>query len=85
MDLSPTEVGLLFTLFTLGGALAYVPAGLLADHVSDRGRLLLITFWWVAIGYVFAAMAPVFFGVWRSFLRLRGWAMRPGIQLPLAC
>ena len=40
MALSPAEVGLLFTIFNLGGALAYLPAGILADHVSNRGRLL---------------------------------------------
>ena len=37
MDLSPAEVGLLFTLFSIGGSVAYIPAGFLADHVSDRG------------------------------------------------
>ena len=34
MELSPAEVGLLFTIFNVGGALAYLPAGILADHVS---------------------------------------------------
>jgi len=63
MDLSPTEVGLLFTLFSIGGALAYIPAGFLADHVSNRGRLLSATFWWVAIGYGLAALAPGFWSL----------------------
>ncbi|WP_421853174.1 MFS transporter [Oricola sp.] len=61
MGLTPTEVGLLFTLFSIGGALAFVPAGFLADHVSNRGRLLAATLWWVAIGYGLAALAP---GYW---------------------
>ena len=63
MNLTPTEVGLLFTLFSIGAALAYIPAGLLADHVSNRGRLLIATFWWVAIGYGLAAMAPGFWSL----------------------
>lgn len=63
MGLSPAEVGLLFTLFNLGGALAYIPAGYLADHVSNRGRLLVVTFWWVAIGYALAALAPGFWSL----------------------
>ncbi|MEM7058303.1 MAG: MFS transporter [Pseudomonadota bacterium] len=63
MNLSPGEVGLLFTLFSIGGALAYIPAGFLSDHVSNRGRLLAVTFWWVAIGYGLAAMAPGFWSL----------------------
>lgn len=63
MDLSPTEVGLLFTLFTVGGALAYVPAGLLADRLSNRGCLLAATFFWVALGYALAALAPGFWSL----------------------
>lgn len=60
MDLRPAEVGLLFTICNVGGALAYLPAGILTDHVSNRGRLLVATFWWVFIGYLLAAMAPDF-------------------------
>lgn len=63
MNLSPTEVGLLFTLTIIGGALAYIPAGFLADHVSNRGRLLVATFWWVAIGYGLASLAPGFWSL----------------------
>lgn len=63
MDLSPAEVGLLFTICNIGGALAYLPAGILADHVSNRGRLLAATFWWVAVGYLLAAMAPGFWSL----------------------
>ena len=81
MDLSPTEVGLLFTLFTLGGALAYVPAGFLADHVSNRGRLLLITFWWVAIGYALAALAP---GFWSLAILLAVAGMGDAAWHPIA-
>lgn len=58
MGLSPAEVGLLFTLTNLGGALANIPAGILCDHVSNRGRLLLATFWWCGVGYLAASFAP---------------------------
>lgn len=60
MDLSPAEVGLLITLVNIGGAVAYFPAGILTDHVSDRGRLLIATFWWVGLGYLLASLAPDF-------------------------
>ncbi len=63
MELSPAEVGLLFTICNVGGALAYLPAGILADHVSNRGRLLVATFWWVTVGYLLAAMAPGFWSL----------------------
>lgn len=63
MDLSPAEVGLMFTICNVGGALAYLPAGILTDHVSNRGRLLLATFWWVAVGYLLAALAPGFWSL----------------------
>ncbi len=81
MELSPSEVGLLFTLFTIGGALAYVPAGFLADHVSNRGRLLLATFWWVAIGYALAALAP---GFWSLALLLALAGMGDAAWHPIA-
>ena len=60
MDLSPGEVGLLISIHTVGASLAYIPAGLLGDHLRSRGLLLAGTFWWVAIGYFAAASAPNF-------------------------
>ncbi|MDH3688004.1 MAG: MFS transporter [Gammaproteobacteria bacterium] len=60
MELSPSEVGLLITIQSLGASLAYIPAGMLSDRVSNRGRLLLMTFWWVALGYFAASFAPNF-------------------------
>ena len=81
MELSPTEVGLLFTIFNVGGALAFLPAGILADHVSNRGRLLLATFWWVAAGYVLAAMAP---GFWSLALLLAVAGMGNAAWHPIA-
>ena len=63
MGLSPAEVGLLFAIAGAGSALAFLPAGILADRVSNRGRLLLATFWWVAIGYMIASLAPGFWSL----------------------
>ena len=60
MGLTPTEVGLLFTIINAGGALAYIPAGILADVVSNRRCLLLATFWWVAAGFGLAAIAETY-------------------------
>lgn len=71
MALTPTEVGLLFTILNLGGALAYLPAGLIADHASNRGRWLLLTFWWIVIGYAIATFAPSFWGL-AALLALAG-------------
>ena len=61
MDLSPAEIGLLITLMGVGGGLAYLPAGLAADYTRSRGLLLLLTFWWVAVGFFVASLAP---GYW---------------------
>ena len=61
MELNPMEVGLLLTLHTLGSALGFLPAGLLADTSRKRGNLLVLTFWWVGLGYLLASWAP---GLW---------------------
>ena len=58
MGLGAAEIGLLLTLMGIGGGLAYLPAGLAADYTRSRGMLLLLTFWWVAIGYFVASLAP---------------------------
>ena len=63
MNLSPAEIGLLITILQAGAAMAYLPAGLLGDHVSNNGRLLLFTFVWVAIGYSVSSLAPNFWTV----------------------
>ena len=81
MELSPAEVGLLFTICNVGGALAYLPAGILTDHVSNRGRLLLATFWWVAVGYLLASMAP---GFWSLALLLAIAGMGDAAWHPIA-
>lgn len=63
MDLKPSEIGLLITIHSIGASLAYFPAGILADRVHSQGRLLLGTFWWVAIGYLLASFAPEFWSL----------------------
>lgn len=60
MDLSPAEIGLLFMIHNIGGSLAFFPAGVIADHVENRGRLLAATFFWVAIGYFAASFSDGF-------------------------
>jgi MFS transporter, FSR family, fosmidomycin resistance protein len=60
LNLSPAELGLLITMHSLGSSIAYVPAGMLTDHVSNRGRLLMLTFWWCGTGYVLASFASDF-------------------------
>ncbi|HJM51561.1 MAG TPA: MFS transporter [Alphaproteobacteria bacterium] len=63
LGLSPSELGLLITISAIGASLAYFPAGLLADHVAHRGRLLALTFWWVAIGFFAASFATSFWSI----------------------
>ena len=60
MGLSPTEIGLLFMIHSLGGAMAYLPAGILVDHVANRGILLAATFFWVGTGYLLASFTDSF-------------------------
>jgi len=81
MELTPAEVGLLFTICNIGGALAYLPAGMLTDHVSNRGRLLAATFWWVAAGYLLAALSP---GFWSLALLLAVAGMGDAAWHPMA-
>ena len=60
LNLSPYEIGLLFMISSTGASLAYIPAGLLADHVANRGILLLATFFWVGFGYLAASFVDGF-------------------------
>jgi len=81
MDLSPAEVGLLIALHSVGAALAYLPAGVLADRVGSRGGLLAATFWWVAVGYMVASFAP---GFWSLALLLAIAGMGDAAWHPIA-
>ncbi len=81
MDLNPAELGLLFTIHSVGSAIAFLPAGIAADHISDRGRLLLVTFWWVGLGYFAASFAP---GFWTFALLLAFGGMGDAVWHPVA-
>lgn len=81
MDLTPAQLGLLFMIHTVGGALAYLPAGIAADHVSDRGKLLVATFWWVGLGYFAASFAP---GYWTFALLLAIGGIGDAVWHPVA-
>ena len=81
MDLTPAQLGLLFTIHSVGSAIAFLPAGIVADHVSDRGRLLIITFWWVGFGYFAASFAP---GYWTFALLLAIGGMGDAVWHPVA-
>ena len=63
MGLGPAEVGLLLAVNGIGAGLAYVPAGIAADRFAKQGTLLLITFWWVALGYFCATLAHGFWAI----------------------
>ncbi len=62
-DLQPSEIGLLITLHSVGAALAYLPAGILSDRITGQGCLLLVTFWWVGLGYLLASYSPGFWSL----------------------
>ncbi len=81
LALGPAEVGLLITIHSVGAAAAFLPAGVLADRVTDRGRLLLMTFWWVAVGYFLASFAP---GFWTLALLLAVAGMGDAAWHPIA-
>lgn len=81
MGLSPAQLGLLITIQSVGAAVAYLPAGILGDRVADRGRLLLITFWWVAIGYGAASLAS---GFWMLAVLLAVGGMGDAAWHPVA-
>ena len=80
-DLQPSQLGLLVTIYAFGAALAYLPAGIIADRFQNQGRLLLLTFWWVGIGYIAASRAP---GFWSLALLLAFAGMGDATWHPIA-
>ncbi|MCY3768234.1 MAG: MFS transporter [Gammaproteobacteria bacterium] len=81
MGLGPVEIGLLLTINVLASGLVYVPAGMLADRMSNQGFLLFITFWWVAVGYLCASLAS---GFWVITLLLAFGTMGDAFWHPVA-
>jgi len=81
MGLSPAEIGLLFMVHNLGASLAYLPAGMLVDHVANRGILLTATFFWVGFGYLAASFAD---GYWAFAILIAVAGMGDAAWHPLA-
>ncbi|MEM7293158.1 MAG: MFS transporter, partial [Pseudomonadota bacterium] len=81
MGLGPTEVGLILAINGLGAGLAYIPAGIMADRSSSPGWLMMLTFWWVAIGYFCATLVP---GFWAITLLLAVGVMGDAAWHPIA-
>jgi len=81
MGLSPTEIGLLFMIHSLGGSIAFLPAGMLADHVANRGIILAATFFWVGFGYLFASFSE---GFWPFAILIAIAAMGDAAWHPIA-
>ncbi|MDH3537651.1 MAG: MFS transporter, partial [Gammaproteobacteria bacterium] len=81
MGLGPAEVGLLLTVNGIGAGLAYIPAGVISDRSTRPGFLMLLSFWWVAIGYFVATLAP---GFWVVTLLLALGVMGDAFWHPVA-
>ncbi len=79
--LGPTEVGLILTINGIGAGLAYIPAGVISDRSTRPGFLMLLSFWWVAIGYFTATLAP---GFWPVTLLLAFAVMGDAFWRPIA-
>ncbi len=81
LGLSPAEIGLLFMIHSLGGSIAFLPAGMLADHVANRGVVLALTFFWVGFGYLFASFSD---GFWAFAILIAVAAMGDAAWHPIA-
>ena len=81
MGLSSTQIGLLFMIHSMGAALAYFPAGMLADHVANQGFLLAATFFWVSFGYLAASFSE---GFWAFALLIAIAGMGDAAWHPIA-
>ena len=79
--LGPAEVGLILTISGIGAGLAYIPAGMISDRSTRPGFLMLLSFWWVAIGYFTATLAP---GFWPVTLLLAFAVMGDAFWHPIA-
>ena len=79
--LGPAEVGLILTINGIGAGLAYIPAGVLSDRSRHPGYLMLLSFWWVVLGYFCATLAP---GFWPVTLLLAIGVMGDAFWHPVA-
>ena len=81
MGLGPAEVGLILTINGIGAGLVYIPAGVISDRSTRPGFLMLLSFWWVAIGYFTATLVP---GFWMVTLILAVGVMGDAFWHPVA-
>jgi len=81
MGLGPAEVGLILTINGIGAGLAYIPAGVISDRSRRPGFLMLLSFWWVAVGYLSATLVP---GFWAITLLLAFGVMGDAFWHPIA-
>ncbi len=79
--LGPVEVGLILTINGIGAGLAYIPAGMISDRSTRPGFLMLLSFWWVAVGYLSATLVP---GFWAVTLLLAFGVMGDAFWHPVA-
>ncbi len=80
-ELSPAEIGFLFTAHSIGAGLGYLPSGILGDRFSRRGLMLTATLWWAVFGYLAASVAP---GYWTLALLLAVAASGDAAWHPMA-
>ena len=59
LGLSPTQVGLIFTVMAISAGMTHIPASLVGE-TRYRGLFLLSTIWWVVGAYLAASIAPNF-------------------------
>ena len=57
MDLSKTQVGLIFSVIAIAAGVTHIPAGLVGETRFKR-VFLLSTLWWVAGAYLVASLIP---------------------------
>ncbi len=81
MGLGPSEVGLIIAINGIAAGFTYVPAGIIADRTPNSGMLMLISFWWVAIGYFLSTLVP---GFWMITLFLAIGVMGDAFWHPVA-
>ncbi len=81
LGMGPAEVGIILAVNGIAAGLTYIPAGIIADRVSNQGMLMLVSFWWVAAGYFVATLAP---GFWPVTLLLAVGVMGDAFWHPVA-
>ena len=55
LGLSPSQIGLVFTIKAITAGLSHLPSGLVGD-TKWRNAFLLSTFWWVSVSYLVASL-----------------------------